>query len=74
MNIAGGSTQQPVVDGVMFSRYGQVHRNTGLVTECGTALPGQRVKVSAVQAQVHKLPLCTACFPFVIKPGKKVRR
>jgi hypothetical protein len=68
-----GLQQQPVVDGVMFGRYGQVHRNTGLITECGTTLPKRRVNVTALQAQVHKLPLCTACYPFILKP-KRVSR
>ena len=71
--ISSSGTQQPVVDGVMFGLHGQVHRNTGLATECGTALPEQHVHVSALQVEVHKLPVCVDCFPFIIKP-KRGRR
>ena len=57
------SFQAPVVDGVLLARRGLVHRNRGVMAECGTHLPDRRVAVSALQAQVHKLPVCTACYP-----------
>ena len=63
VNIAGRSDHPPVVDGVLLSRTGQVHRNRGLITECGHALPPLRVAVSDLQALVHKLTVCTVCYP-----------
>lgn len=58
-----GRSWTPVVDGVLFSRNGLVHRNRGRLTECGGTLPDRRVQVSDLQAHVHKLPVCTACYP-----------
>ena len=69
----GRLAQVPVVDGVLFSRGGLVHRNVGLITQCGNALPERRATVNALQAQVHKLTLCTDCYPFVNKPKQETR-
>jgi hypothetical protein len=61
----------PVVDGVLLSRTGEVHRLAVGKTWCDRRLPERYAPVSAVQAQVHKLPICHACFPFVNPIGRK---
>lgn len=56
--------QPEIQNGVLLSRLGQVHRATGHQTPCGeTVTAGRAAPVSNVQAVVHKLPLCTFCYP-----------
>lgn len=53
-----------VPDGVLLTRYGEVHRNTGSRTGCGHPAPAGRVApVSQLQAAVYQLALCTLCYP-----------
>lgn len=60
-----------ITDGVLLSRVGEVHCDTGRrSTACGqTFLPGRVATVSHVQAIVHKLRLCSACYPHHHGPG-----
>lgn len=54
-----------IAGGVLLSRLGDVHhRFNSQRTACGkTFLPNGVAYVSHVQAIVHKLPLCHACYP-----------
>lgn len=53
-----------ITDGILLSRNGHVHRDTGRRTPCGeTVIASRAATVSHVQALVHKLPLCPACYP-----------
>lgn len=60
-----------IVGGVLLSRLGDVHRRLNSQrTACGeTFLPKGAATVSHVQATVHKLRLCTACYPNHHGPG-----
>lgn len=69
-----GRARTPVIDGVLFSRHGLVHRNRGRMTECGHHLPDRRVSVSDLQALVHKLTVCKQCYPPVTSPKRAVSR
>lgn len=65
-----------VVDGLLLSRRGDVHRrSTTKTTSCAKEIPARHVPVSHVQAVVHKLPLCHNCFPgHRISGGSHVHR
>lgn len=58
-----------ITGGVLLSRLGDVHKNRGRITECGTRIPERYAPVSHVAAIVHKLPLCHACYPNHHGPG-----
>lgn len=66
-------SRTPVIAGVLMSRRGQVHRNRGLLTECGLTLSPPQVDVSDLQALVHKLTVCAVCYP-PANSGKGPRR
>lgn len=58
-----------ITSGVLLSRLGEVHKNRGRITECGTTIPARHVPVSHVQAVAHKLRLCRSCYPHHHGPG-----
>lgn len=59
-----------ITNGVLWSRHGEVHQADGKhFTGCGRSIPSNRVEVSHVQAVVHKLRLCGACYPHHQGPG-----
>lgn len=59
-----------ITDGVLTTRLGRVHKRAGRhVAQCGQSIPTHHAPVSHVQAVVHKLPLCTTCYPSHHGPG-----
>lgn len=59
-----------IVGGVLLTRHGEVHRRWSTkTTSCGQAVPERHATVTHVQAVVHKLRLCTACYPAHHGPG-----
>ena len=65
----GRTVQTPVTGGVMFSRWGQVHRlsaDDDAHTFCGQFASTPRVAVTELQVLVHKLSACDTCYPFLI--------
>lgn len=53
-----------IIGGVLLSRLGDVHRRwSNRTTSCGQSIPDRYTTVSHVQAVVHKLRLCSACYP-----------
>ena len=70
MSAASLSSQPPIVDGVILSRFGDVHEREATNTRCGLNPVTAGVRVTPVQAQVHKLPLCKHCYPSYYAHGK----
>lgn len=52
-----------ITGGVLLSPRGEVHRRQETRTSCALTIPARHATVSTVQAVVHKIPLCHACFP-----------
>jgi hypothetical protein len=65
-----------ITGGVLLSATGEVHRQARpRATGCDQTIPDRHARVSHVQAVVHKLPLCSVCFPsHTHHPGKHHQR
>jgi len=73
MNIAALSSQPPIVNGVLLTRLGDVHEWEVTATQCGLKPITCAAPVTAVQAAVHKLPLCKRCYPSYHAHGRADR-
>jgi hypothetical protein len=64
-------------DGALMSPHGEVHRVTPAIRNtvyCGIGLPDRWAPVTALQALVHKIPICATCYPFIALADRRHNR